>query len=69
MNTEWVTSSLQLQNYRDDDSIIKDITPKRKSDSLTIKNLEETSLSNYDDKNVSSKLYYVIVSSSKVDIY
>ncbi len=69
MNTYLVISSLQLQNYRDDDSIIKDITPKRKSDSLTIKNLEETNLRNDDGKNVSSKFYYSIFSSSKVDIY
>ena len=69
MNTYRVTSALQLQNYRDDDSIIKDITPKRKSDSLTIKNLEETKLLNDEDKNVSSKLYYSFVPSSKVDIY
>ena len=69
MNTYWVESFLQLQNFRVDDSIIKDITPKRKSDSLTIKNLKETSLSNDEDQDVSSELYYSFRSSSKVDIY
>jgi hypothetical protein len=72
-NTEYVESTLQLQNFHDDDSIISSIinfiTPKRESDPLTIKDLQETYLYNLEDKNVSSKLYYYIYTSSKVDIY